>query len=287
MRVFRRLGRGMRSRAGRALVAVIAIMTFLAALTLGAVVLIRATATDWQSEVSREVTIQVRPVPGRDIEGDVKTAAAIAEKQPGVAGVRPYSKTETARLLEPWLGTGLTFDDLPVPRLIVVRIAPDGAPDFAQLAKDNSTDTGSKDRGGVLGYFGHGQMVPEFEQAAFNAKVGEITPVVKTQFGYHIIKVEEKVSTALDAAKTQLEMLADVPCSNAGFGARLQFAPWAAATLATVKAARSAEQTLTAGKMLFMVGLGPAPRDVSGLPRHAQPSRPAEGKQRERARRRP
>ena len=121
--------------AGRALIAVIAIMTFLAALTLGAVVLIRATATEWQSEVSREVTIQVRPVPGRDIEGDVKTAAAIAEKQPGVAGVRPYSKTETARLLEPWLGTGLTFDDLPVPRLIVVRIAPDGAPDLAQLAK--------------------------------------------------------------------------------------------------------------------------------------------------------
>jgi cell division transport system permease protein len=121
--------------AGRALVAVIAIMTFLAALTLGAVVLIRATATEWQSEVSREVTIQVRPVPGRDIEADVKTAAALAEKQPGVAGVRPYSKSETARLLEPWLGTGLTFDDLPVPRLIVVRIAPDGAPDLAQLAK--------------------------------------------------------------------------------------------------------------------------------------------------------
>jgi cell division transport system permease protein len=123
------------SIAGRALVAVIAIMTFLAAFTLGAVVLIRATATEWQSDVSREVTIQVRPVPGRDIEADLKTAAALAEKQPGVAGVRPYSKAETARLLEPWLGTGLTFDDLPVPRLIVVRIAPDGAPDLAQLAK--------------------------------------------------------------------------------------------------------------------------------------------------------
>jgi len=121
--------------AGRALVAVIAIMTFLAALTLGAVVLIRATATEWQSEVAREVTIQIRPVPGRDIDADVKTASAIAEKQPGVAGVRPYSKAETARLLEPWLGTGLTFDDLPVPRLIVVRIAPDGAPDFGELAK--------------------------------------------------------------------------------------------------------------------------------------------------------
>jgi cell division transport system permease protein len=121
--------------AGRALVAVIAIMTFLAALTLGAVVLIRATATEWQSEVAREVTIQVRPAPGRDIEVDIKRAADIAAAQPGVAGVRPYSKAETARLLEPWLGTGLTLDDLPVPRLIVVRIAPDGAPDFAQFAK--------------------------------------------------------------------------------------------------------------------------------------------------------
>ena len=123
------------SIAGRARVAVIAIMTVLAALTLGAVMLIRATATEWQSEVAREVTIQVRPVPGRDIEADLKTAAAIAEKQPGVTGVRPYSKAETARLLEPWLGTGLTFDDLPVPRLIVVRIAPDGTPDLAQLIK--------------------------------------------------------------------------------------------------------------------------------------------------------
>jgi cell division transport system permease protein len=120
--------------AGRALIAVIAIMTFLAALTLGAVVLVRATATDWQSEVAREVTIQVRPAPGRDIEADVKTAATIAAAQPGIAGVRPYSKAETARLLEPWLGTGLTFDDLPVPRLIVVQIASDGAPDLGQLA---------------------------------------------------------------------------------------------------------------------------------------------------------
>jgi cell division transport system permease protein len=121
--------------AGRALVAVIAIMTFLAALTLGAVVLIRATATEWQSEVAREVTIQVRPAAGRDIEADVKAAADIAAKQPGIAGVRPYSKAETARLLEPWLGTGLTFDDLPVPRLIVVRLAPEATPDLAQLAK--------------------------------------------------------------------------------------------------------------------------------------------------------
>lgn len=123
------------SIAGRALVSVIAIMTFLAALTLGAVVLIRAAAGEWQSEVAREVTIQVRPVAGRDIEADVKRAAEIAAALPGVAGVRPYSKAESARLLEPWLGGGLSLDELPVPRLVVVRLESEGAPDLALLRR--------------------------------------------------------------------------------------------------------------------------------------------------------
>jgi cell division transport system permease protein len=119
--------------AGRALVAVIAIMTFLVSLTTGAVMLVRAAAVDWQSEVSREVTVQLRPATGRDIEADVATAVAIARALPGVAEVRPYSKDESARLLEPWLGTGLALDDLPVPRIIVVRLMPDTLPDLARL----------------------------------------------------------------------------------------------------------------------------------------------------------
>ena len=102
---------------GRALVAVVAIMTFLASLTTGAVMLVRAAANEWQADVAREVTIQIRPVPGRDIEADVAKAAAIARASAGVAEVRPYSKEETSRLLEPWLGTGLQLDDLPVPRI--------------------------------------------------------------------------------------------------------------------------------------------------------------------------
>jgi cell division transport system permease protein len=118
---------------GRALVAVVAIMTFLASLTTGAVMLVRAVATEWQSEVAREVTIQIRPATGRDIEADVSRAVAIARAFAGVAEVQPYSKEEAARLLEPWLGTGLPLDDLPVPRVIVVRIAPGAAPDLAQL----------------------------------------------------------------------------------------------------------------------------------------------------------
>jgi len=123
------------SISGRALVAVVAIMTFLASLTTGAVMLVRASASEWQSEVAREVTIQVKPVAGRDLEVEVRKAADIARGVPGIAEVRPYSKEESGRLLEPWLGTGLVLDSLPVPRLIVLKLAPGAAPDLAGLRK--------------------------------------------------------------------------------------------------------------------------------------------------------
>jgi cell division transport system permease protein len=121
------------SISGRALLAVIAIMTFLAALTLGAVVLVRSAAGEWQSAVTREITIQIRPSEQRDTEADVRKAAGIAAQAAGVASVRPYSKEESARLLEPWLGSGLALGELPVPRLIVVRVEAGAAPDFAAL----------------------------------------------------------------------------------------------------------------------------------------------------------
>jgi peptidyl-prolyl cis-trans isomerase C len=76
---------------------------------------------------------------------------------------------------------------------------------FEDLAKKESDDTGSGSRGGELGEFGHHQMVPEFEKAAFDAKVGEVTPVVRTQFGYHIIKVEAHDTTSFDDVKDTLE----------------------------------------------------------------------------------
>lgn len=65
--------------------------------------------------------------------------------------------------------------------------------DFAELAKEYSKDPGSGANGGDLGYFGRGKMVPQFEQAAFDAEIGEVTEPVESQFGYHIIKVEDKV----------------------------------------------------------------------------------------------
>jgi cell division transport system permease protein len=121
------------SIAGRALVAVVAIMTFLASLTTGAVMLVLASAAEWQSEVAREMTIQIRPAAGRDLEADVQQAAEIARAAPGIADVRPYTAEESARLLEPWLGSGLALDALPVPRIIVLRVASGQRPDLAAL----------------------------------------------------------------------------------------------------------------------------------------------------------
>jgi cell division transport system permease protein len=123
------------SISGRALIAVVAIMTFLASLITGAVLLIGSAASEWQSDVSREMTIQIIPAPGRDLDAAVDKAAAAARAFAGIGDVRAYSKEESSKLLEPWLGNGLKLDELPVPRLIVVKIASGAAPDIPQLRR--------------------------------------------------------------------------------------------------------------------------------------------------------
>ncbi|HET6391098.1 peptidylprolyl isomerase [Hyphomicrobium sp.] len=79
--------------------------------------------------------------------------------------------------------------------------------DFAELAKENSKDPGSKDDGGNLGYFGHGQMVPQFEEIVFKLKKGEVSDPVKTQFGWHLVKLEDrrtKQPPAFDIVKDRI-----------------------------------------------------------------------------------
>lgn len=122
-----------KSIAGRALVLVIAIMTFLAGLAAGAVHLVADASSDWSGEIAREVTIQIRPMPGRDIEADVKLAADLAGRVRGIEAVRVFGRAEGEKLLEPWLGAGLDLSELPVPRLIVLRLASGARPDFARL----------------------------------------------------------------------------------------------------------------------------------------------------------
>lgn len=80
-----------------------------------------------------------------------------------------------------------------------------GGADFAETAKAESDDVGSAANGGDLGQFGHNSMVPPFEQAAFALPVGQLSEPVKTQFGYHLIKVEAHQTKAFDEVKGEIE----------------------------------------------------------------------------------
>jgi cell division transport system permease protein len=121
--------------AGNALVFVIAIMTFLASLTVGAVSIVQDTATTWQNQISREATIQIKPAEDLDIEPALDSAREIAIGFSGVRDARVVGIEDTKLLLEPWLGTGFDIESLPVPRLVIVTIDPTSPPDFAAMRK--------------------------------------------------------------------------------------------------------------------------------------------------------
>lgn len=134
------LGRGaalvpLDSASGRALAAVIAILTFLAALAAGMAELVASASAGWQDSLGREATIQVRPVPGRDVEADLARAADLARQTPGIREARIIAREEGERLVEPWLGQGLDLAGLPVPRLVVLVRAPDARPDLGALRR--------------------------------------------------------------------------------------------------------------------------------------------------------
>src|SRR4029077_11848290 len=121
------------SVAGRALVVVIGIMTFLACLTAGAALLVADASQAWRSDVLREATIQVKSRIGDDVESLVAKAVAIATKTPDVESVHALSQAESEKLLEPWLGAGLDLSQLPVPRLIAVQLRGQRSEDLATL----------------------------------------------------------------------------------------------------------------------------------------------------------
>lgn len=124
----------------RTLVAVIFILTFIAALTAGLVLFGSAATARWQVLLSSEVTVQLRPQPGRAIDADLNRAAGYLKQVQGVTKVRIYSQDETLRMLEPWLGPASSLGGLSIPRMIAVEINPDAPPDIQavtqQLAKD-------------------------------------------------------------------------------------------------------------------------------------------------------
>jgi len=77
--------------------------------------------------------------------------------------------------------------------------------DFAALAKANSEDPGSKNNGGSLGSAGHGKYVPTVDQAIFSLPIGQVSEPVKSQFGYHLIKVEERSTKTFEEARPDIE----------------------------------------------------------------------------------
>ncbi len=119
--------------AGTALVFVIGIMAFLACLTLGAVMMVSSSARTWQSDIAREVTIQIKPFDEVEMEKAITDASRIALSFDGINKVTALNKQETARLLEPWLGSGLELEELPIPRLLTVSIAENAKPDLRGL----------------------------------------------------------------------------------------------------------------------------------------------------------
>jgi len=132
-----------RSVAGRTLVLLIAIMTFLSGVTLGGVVLVQKSAIAWSSDVGREVTIQIRPMQGEVMESNLRTAVALAEQTPGVSSARALTIEESQKLLEPWLGAGLDLSAIEIPRLVVVQLGDPAETDIAKLERDLQTVNGA------------------------------------------------------------------------------------------------------------------------------------------------
>ena len=137
----------------------------------------------------RHILISTQPKPEGEEESDPKDAKdANAKDAKDAKAKKPADKPKT-----------LTKDEALKKSQELLERARKGE-DFAKLATENSDDQGSKDKGGEYDFFGHGKMVPEFEQAAFALQPGQISEPVETQFGYHIIKLEERRAAAAPTA---------------------------------------------------------------------------------------
>lgn len=106
---------------------------------------------------------------------------------------------DTPRTEEQVWARHILVADLGTARSIIARL--EHGADFAEIAQESSTDTGSGARGGDLGWFGRGAMVSEFEEAAFGMEVGEISEPIQSQFGYHIIQVLAHEELPVDASQ--------------------------------------------------------------------------------------
>jgi len=118
---------------GRSLTLVVSIMCFLACLTAGAVYMVNQVASAWLKDVASEITIQVEPREGIDINRLMQEIVQFIRSEPGVASVRALSLEESSALIEPWLGKTDALKSLPIPRMIAVVLDRNAPPDLGPL----------------------------------------------------------------------------------------------------------------------------------------------------------
>jgi peptidyl-prolyl cis-trans isomerase C len=129
----------------------------------------------WRRRTLRDIYFE------KTVRGSIQEADAKKFYDDQVKNIKPEEEVRARHIL---------VEDEKLANEIADKLKKGG--DFAALAKEHSKDPGSKENGGDLGFFGKQQMVPEFETAAFALTAGQVSAPVKSQFGFHIIKLEEK-----------------------------------------------------------------------------------------------
>ncbi len=123
------------SVAGRSLTFVIAIMAFLSALTAGGVYLVFSAASVWTNNISSEITVQVQSRSGDAGDAKIAEIAKFLSDQNGIKQVSPYSREQSLKLVEPWIGKSDVLKSFAIPRLIAVEIDRDNPPELSMLKK--------------------------------------------------------------------------------------------------------------------------------------------------------
>jgi len=136
-----------------------------------------------------QAVLQDKPVPGSHSPSEIDELKSLAQ---GVQ--RRFGERVRARHILIRVPADATKDqkDAALKKIKDIQAQLKKGADFSDLAKKYSEDPQSKDRGGDLGYFSKGEMVPSFEKAAFATPVGQVSDIVQSDFGYHLILVDEK-----------------------------------------------------------------------------------------------
>ena len=178
----------------------------------------RASGQDLSDQEAFDEALKQNQISEDELRQDVRENLPVQQVQERVSGnAEPsdeeiqkfYDENKTAQFTQPAQRCvrHILFNKDQQQKAEEVKAQLDDGGDFAALAKENSQDPGSAEKGGDLGCLGKGETVPPFEEAAFAAEKGEIVGPVETEFGYHIIEVteiREEQTQPLDEVETQI-----------------------------------------------------------------------------------